>query len=68
MGKRTQLEGNAERSLLLARAMSSTSQTAEKSDLERSVGLMGLSFYGIGTILGAGIFVVIGEVIGEAGA
>lgn len=31
------------------------------------MGLGGLIFYGTGTILGAGIFVVIGEVIGEAG-
>ncbi len=30
--------------------------------------LRGLVFYGTGTILGAGIFVVIGEVLGEAGA
>ena len=36
--------------------------------LERSMGLWTLTFYGIGTILGAGIFVVIGEVIGTAGA
>ena len=32
------------------------------------MGLWTLTFYGIGTILGAGIFVVIGEVIGTAGA
>lgn len=36
--------------------------------LERSMGLGSLVFYGTGTILGAGISVVIGEVIGEAGA
>jgi len=36
--------------------------------LERSMGLGTLIFYGTGTILGAGIFVVIGEVMGEAGA
>jgi amino acid transporter len=36
--------------------------------LKKSVGLFGLIFYGTGTILGAGIFVVIGEVIGEARA
>jgi len=36
--------------------------------LARSMGLGTLTFYGIGTILGAGIFVVIGEVMGEAGA
>lgn len=35
--------------------------------LQRSMGLGGLVFYGTGTILGAGIFVVIGEVMGEAG-
>jgi amino acid transporter len=41
---------------------------SEGGGLERSVGTVGLTFYGIGTILGAGIFVVIGEVIGRAGA
>ena len=40
----------------------------EASGLERSMGLSSLVFYGTGTILGAGIFVVIGEVVGEAGA
>lgn len=30
--------------------------------------MSGLVFYGVGTILGAGIFVVIGEVIGKAGS
>ncbi len=35
--------------------------------LERSMGLGNLIFYGTGTILGAGIFVVVGEVVGEAG-
>lgn len=35
--------------------------------LKRSIGLWQLVFYGTGTILGAGIFVVIGEVLGEAG-
>lgn len=36
--------------------------------LSRSITLPWLVFYGVGTILGAGIFVVIGKVIGEAGA
>jgi amino acid transporter len=36
--------------------------------LKRSMGLGTLIFYGTGTILGAGIFVVIGEVMGRAGA
>ena len=35
--------------------------------LQRSMGLGNLIFYGTGTILGAGIFVVIGEVLGNAG-
>jgi amino acid transporter len=43
------------------------SDTARDSGLERSVGFWGLVFYGVGTILGAGIFVVIGEVIAAAG-
>ncbi|MGR3468730.1 MAG: APC family permease [Shimia sp.] len=36
--------------------------------LKRSMGFWGLVFYGVGTILGAGIFVVIGEVVANAGA
>ncbi len=43
-------------------------RTRGGNGLDRSVGMFGLTFYGIGTILGAGIFVVIGEVIGRAGA
>lgn len=39
----------------------------QESQLDRSVGLWQLVFYGSGTILGAGIFVVIGEVLGAAG-
>lgn len=35
--------------------------------LKKSLGLWDLIFYGSGTILGAGIFVVIGEVLGVAG-
>lgn len=35
--------------------------------LKRDMGLGGLIFYGTGTILGAGIFVVIGEVLGQTG-
>ena len=41
--------------------------TRQESPLDRSVGLWPLVFYGTGTILGAGIFVVVGEVVGEAG-
>lgn len=35
--------------------------------LKRSLGFWQLVFYGTGTILGAGIFVVVGEVLNEAG-
>ena len=38
---------------------------AKRSDLAREVGRVPLIFYGTGTILGAGIFVVIGEVLGR---
>ena len=38
-----------------------------KPALKRSIGLMLLTFYGIGTILGAGIYVLVGEVAGRAG-
>jgi len=40
---------------------------SRNGELKREIGLLQLSFYGTGTILGAGIFVVIGEVLGEAG-
>lgn len=39
----------------------------ETESLSRSITLPRLVLYGVGTILGAGIFVVIGEVIGESG-
>ncbi len=44
-----------------------TRTAKQESPLDRSVGLWQLVFYGAGTILGAGIFVVVGEVVGEAG-
>jgi amino acid transporter len=45
-----------------------TDKEEDGSGLEKSVGLVQLTFYGTGTILGAGIFVVIGEVLGAAGS
>ncbi|MDC0598643.1 amino acid permease [Gammaproteobacteria bacterium] len=39
----------------------------EKVGLKRSLGLVSLTFYGLGTIVGAGIYVLIGEVAGVAG-
>lgn len=47
--------------------MSDAARSPEGGGLSRSVGLWQLVFYGTGTILGAGIFVVIGEVVAEAG-
>lgn len=44
------------------------SKTAgENSGLQRSLTPLSLSLYGLGTILGAGIYVVIGKIAGEAG-
>ncbi len=40
---------------------------ATKSELRRTLSLPLLCFYGLGTILGAGIYVLIGEVAGVAG-
>ena len=40
----------------------------QKNPLRRSIGLPLLTLYGLGTILGAGIYVLIGEVIGTAGS
>lgn len=42
------------------------SDQKSEGSLSREVGLIPLVFYGTGTILGAGIFVVIGEVLGVA--
>ncbi|MFO7955064.1 APC family permease [Thioalkalivibrio sp.] len=44
-----------------------TTARTTNAGLKREVGLLPLTFFGTGTILGAGIFVVIGEVLGEAG-
>lgn len=38
------------------------------SELRRTLGLPSLSFYGIGLILGAGVYSVIGVATAEAGA
>lgn len=40
---------------------------AAKSELKRSLGLSLLVLYGLGNILGAGIYVLVGKVAGEAG-
>ncbi|MGH1439937.1 MAG: APC family permease [Cellvibrionaceae bacterium] len=42
--------------------------TAEKTTLKRSLSLSAMVFYGLGTIIGAGIYVLIGEIAGLAGA
>ncbi len=42
-------------------------ENSEQNPLRRSIGLGLLTFYGLGTILGAGIYALIGEVIALAG-
>ena len=37
------------------------------SELKRNMGLFHLTMYGVGLILGAGIYVLIGEAVGIAG-
>ncbi|MGF1606107.1 MAG: APC family permease [Rhodothalassiaceae bacterium] len=44
-----------------------TAQRQQEQGLERTLSLPLLSVYGLGTILGAGIYVVIGDVIGRGG-
>lgn len=39
----------------------------KQPQLARKIGLLLLTLYGLGTILGAGIYVLIGKVAGEAG-
>lgn len=43
------------------------SQSSEKKSLSREVGFWLLCFYGLGNILGAGIYVLVGKVAGHAG-
>ena len=40
---------------------------AEGAELNRAVGLLDLTGLGIGAIIGTGIFVILGEAIGDAG-
>ena len=42
-------------------------ETAEGSTLNRSVGALDLTAFGIGAIIGTGIFVIVGEAIGQSG-
>ena len=42
-------------------------ETAEGTSLERGIGALDLTALGIGAIIGTGIFVIIGEAIGESG-
>ena len=42
-------------------------ESSQQPGLQRSLSLTLVSFYGIGTILGAGIYVLVGKVAGEAG-
>ena len=39
----------------------------ERSQLKRAVGLLDLTALGIGAIIGTGIFVILGEAIGDSG-
>lgn len=43
------------------------SNTSSSAELKRTLGLPLLTLYGLGTVLGAGIYVLIGEVAGRAG-
>jgi APA family basic amino acid/polyamine antiporter len=42
-------------------------ETAEETNLNRSVGALDLTAFGIGAIIGTGIFVIVGEAIGQSG-
>ena len=43
-------------------------ETGNGENLSRSISTPMLAIYGLGTVLGAGIYVVIGDIIGQAGA
>lgn len=46
---------------------STTQNSTSKTTLKRSIGLPLITLYGLGTILGAGIYVLVGKVAGSAG-
>lgn len=48
-------------------ALATDVSTGEKVELRRSLSLPLITFYGLGTILGAGIYVLVGKVAGVAG-
>lgn len=41
---------------------------ANQPNLKRTLSLSAMVFYGLGTIIGAGIYVLIGQIVGQAGA
>ena len=47
--------------------MVNTKHATANVELKRSLSLPLITFYGLGTIIGAGIYVLIGEVAGNAG-
>jgi basic amino acid/polyamine antiporter, APA family len=57
----------ARRSLFATKSTEQLLETAEGTSLERGIGALDLTALGIGAIIGTGIFVIIGEAIGESG-
>jgi APA family basic amino acid/polyamine antiporter len=42
-------------------------ETPGPARLERSIGLWGMVFYGVGTIIGGGFYALLGKIVGQAG-
>jgi APA family basic amino acid/polyamine antiporter len=57
----------ARKSLFATKSTEQLLETAEGTSLRRGIGALDLTALGIGAIIGTGIFVIIGEAIGESG-
>jgi APA family basic amino acid/polyamine antiporter len=57
----------ARRGLFTTKSTQQLKESADTTRLNRAVGAVDLTAFGIGAIIGTGIFVIIGEAIGDSG-
>ena len=67
LGKRGDMASVTRKSPFVTKPTEQLLETAEGTSLERGIGALDLTALGIGAIIGTGIFVIIGEAIGESG-
>jgi APA family basic amino acid/polyamine antiporter len=67
LGLRAEMATTAQPGLLAKKPTNQLLEAAEGTQLRRAVGALDLTAFGIGAIIGTGIFVIIGEAIGDSG-